>query len=71
LFLVTFPISLPAWFAILVLVVVTQGLHFLLQPLIHFWTAPPKQRHGSYYGVRRKPPENAARIIKIHDRKAA
>jgi hypothetical protein len=70
-FLLTLPISLPVWIVLCILMVVARGLAMLAQPIVYFWTAPPKRRKHGYYGVRPHRPAKSARIIKIHDREAA
>jgi hypothetical protein len=73
-FLMTFPLSLPAWVAFTCLVVVARWLEILAQPIVYFWNAPPRRLHRGYYKyykVRHKQPEETARIIRLSDREAA
>lgn len=71
LFLLTFPISVPVWCALSILVLLGRGFHILVQPIVYFWTAPPKKRRRAYYGYRGKGIEKPARVVRIHDREAA
>ena len=55
LFVLTFPVALPSWLLLVVVLSTVIYLRDVIRPIVNFWNAPPKRRRYSYspYGVRR------------------
>ena len=55
LFLITFPVALPAWILLIAVLSTVISLLDAIRPIVNFWNAPPKRLRYSYspYGVRR------------------
>lgn len=69
-FLLTFPISVPLW--LLLIVVMAMGIAVAkgVEPLMTFWSAPPqRRRRDSYYGYGRS--RHRPTMIHLTERDAA
>lgn len=53
--MVAFPVTIPVWLLLVVVLSTIVYLHDSIRPIVNFWNAPPKRRRYSYspYGVRR------------------